>query len=236
MRRSLLTFSFMLAMGATMAAAQLVRPYQPGQPYGSACHSFIGMFFAGPHDGTNRALVTNGLGDLYYLNKNFDAHGEGGTPSPTNYQITDAVPCGNGLARNYQIHELPGFGVMLAQFTLPGTADVEPKLEKGEATSQQMSEYQNEAHKVPPKFHSHLQDLADNSGEKVSVSSVGLLIDNGELVWHVGIAKGLEGAKSSPGLEARIRAEFAKFTTKKVVFEPNGIWFPARSVTVEPQH
>jgi hypothetical protein len=146
------------------------------------------------------------------------------------------IPCGNGLSKNYQIPVLPKFGFQLvsfipdvleAQFTTPEAAN-SPLPAKGEATPQQMAGYWDEAHKLPKG--EFLRKLVDP--DQIP-SSVGLAIVNGEYVWVVTIDSG----PIRPAFEARVRAEFAKFTDKKVVFgvqkradihdgNSSGAWLP----------
>jgi transglutaminase-like putative cysteine protease len=117
--------------------------------------------------------------------------------------------------------------VLEAQFTTPEAAN-SPLPAKGEATPQQMAGYWDEANKLPKK--EFLRDLADPDQMP---TSVGLDIVNGEYVWVVTIDSG----PIRPAFEARVRAEFAKFTDKKVVFgvqkradihggNSSGAWLP----------
>jgi hypothetical protein len=55
----------------------------------------------------------------------------------------------------------------------------------------------------------------------LTISRIALQIDNGAMVWHVGIANWVYGgATASPVFEARIKAALAKFSTLPVVLEP----------------
>lgn len=79
--------------------------------------------------------------------------------------------------------------------------------------------YLVEAHKSPGL--DELDKLADGP---VIVDLIFLRVENnGEMVWHVGTClaqDGHPGAKPSKAFEARIKAEFAKHSTKRVLVEP----------------
>jgi hypothetical protein len=92
----------------------------------------------------------------------------------------------------------------------------------------QMAGYWDEAHKLPKG--EFLRKLVDP--DQIP-SSVGLAIVNGEYVWVVTIDSG----PIRPAFEARVRAEFAKFTDKQVIFgvqkradihggNSSGAWLP----------
>ena len=112
-----------------------------------------------------------------------------------------------------------GSGFGMSPLVVPGTADLEPALPpaKGEASPAEMALYWAETHKSPKDLFQRLYELSDSP--RCHISSVGLGIDNDELVWHVGTF----GDVASKVFEARIRAEFAKFSDKRVVIKAEGL-------------
>jgi hypothetical protein len=79
-----------------------------------------------------------------------------------------------------------GFGFGMSPLVVPGTADLEPAPApaKGEASPAEMALYLTEAHKSPKDLFQRLYELSDSP--RCHLSSVGLGVDNDELVWHVG--------------------------------------------------
>jgi hypothetical protein len=131
----------------------------------------------------------------------------------------------------FQVQDMPLLGFGKTPLVVAGTVNAEqlaqaPQLGKGEATPQQMSNYNDEVHKLPPDFAGRLQGLVNAKGEKVGISGLGLTLVNGEPVWVVGISSGFSGGHASPELTGQIRSEFAKFSSKQVVVKPEPVYLP----------
>jgi hypothetical protein len=83
---------------------------------------------------------------------------------------------------------------------------------------------------MPPYADLSKMDDADGHGHRVRVVYASVQMTNGVPTWHVGTANILCGGEPpTPALEARIRAEFAQYTSAPVVIEPG--WLATSAVS-----
>jgi hypothetical protein len=181
----------------------------------NSCHALVGMVFSGILDSPNDGYITNSNADFFALQGDMKTF-FGGNP---NLQVTNGSGCGGGLSAAYQVQALPMLGFGLSPLVVPGTGDLVDGGAPGpnELPPAVQAAYTNEAKNRPP-----LTDLVKLSDDPaLTISRIALQIDNGAMVWHVGIANWVYGgATASPVFEARIKAALAKFSTLPVVLEP----------------